>query len=300
MVARPAEAAAGQLIVPGAKKVELDHQLGWRRRLRQAEFYVPAGVLVAMLVLSFLGPLVLPLPNPNGGSLLSANLPPFSVGHILGTDTYGNDLLSRCIYGGRISFEVGFGSVAIGMLIGGCLGVVSGFKGRAIEIGIMRGLDMLLAFPALIIAMMIATYLGGSERNVIFAISFFTIPAFARLSRGVTLRIKERTFIEASRMSGWRDSRIMLRHIAPNVLPSLLTYALLTTSIAMIVEATLSFLGLGIPPPAPSWGNLISSGEAVLAGQSYLLIAPSAFLFVSVLSLNLLGDAIRSRWAAGL
>jgi peptide/nickel transport system permease protein len=271
-----------------------------RVRLRKLELWLPGAVLIAMILLCFAGPLVLPIPKPNSGSLLSANLPPFSRGHILGTDTYGNDLLSRCIYGGRISFEVGVGAVGLGLVIGGFLGVTSGFKGRYIEISIMRGLDMLLAFPALIVAMMIAVYLGGSERNVIFAISFFTIPAFARLSRGATLRVKQRTFVAASRLSGQGDTKIMLRHIVPNVLPSLLTYALLTISLAMIIEATLSFLGLGIPPPAPTWGNLIATGEPTLASQPYLLIAPSAFLFISVLSLNLVGDAVRARWAADL
>jgi peptide/nickel transport system permease protein len=160
----------------------------------------------------------------------------------------------------------------------------------------MRILDMLLAFPPLVLALVLVSYLGPSEMHVIWAISFFSIPAFARLARAATLRLRELNFVVASRLSGIRDWRVLVTHIAPNVIPQLMTFSFLGVAVAIVVEAALSFLGLGVPPPGPSWGNMISVGENYLASDPYLIIIPSAFLFATVLSLNLLGDAIRARW----
>jgi len=236
--------------------------------------------------------------NPVKGNLADPLLPALSPHYLLGTDQYGNDILSRILYGGRVSIEVGFGTVAIGLVIGGFLGAIAALRGGVVEIAIMRTLEVFLALPSLVLAIVVATYLGPSELHVIWAISFFSIPAFARLARANTLRIREQTFMVAARLAGSNDRRILVHHVVPNVLPSLMTYGLLGIGVAIIVEAALSFLGLGVPPPGPSWGNMIAAGQQNLATDPDLLLVPSAFLFATVLALNLLGDALRSRWSS--
>jgi peptide/nickel transport system permease protein len=267
-------------------------------RLRATlEWGIPAGFLVLLLLACFVWPEVYPIRNPVKGNLLYPMLPALSPHYLFGTDQYGNDILSRILFGGRVSIEVGLGTVTTGLVIGGFLGAVAALKGGIIEIAIMRTLEVFLALPSLVLAIVVATYLGPSELHVIWAISFFSIPAFARLSRANTLRIREQTFMVAARLAGSNDRRILVRHVVPNVLPSLMTFGLLGIGLAIMVEAALSFLGLGVPPPGPSWGNMIAAGQQNLATDPDLLLIPSAFLFATVLSLNLLGDALRSRWS---
>jgi peptide/nickel transport system permease protein len=268
------------------------------RLFRSADLFLPAGFFVLMVLACFLWPVIHTIPSPSGGLVQYANLPPFSAGHLFGTDTVSNDVFSRILYGGRISIEVGIGANLIGIILGGYLGVLSAFKGGFLEAVIMRILDVLLAFPALVLALIVSEYLGPSELHVIWAISFFSIPAYARLARAQTLRLREQVYILAARQGGQRDRSILLRHIIPNVLPNLITFSLLGVAIAIIVEASLSFLGLGVPPPAPSWGNMIAAGQINMTSSPVLVIIPASFLFATVLSLNLLGDAVRARWAS--
>jgi peptide/nickel transport system permease protein len=232
-----------------------------------------------------------------GGNILSANLPPFSPGHPLGTNPVGNDILSQILYGGRVSFEVGLGTNLIGLVVGGLLGTVAAYRGGLLDAVIMRVLDVLIAFPSLVLALAIAEGLGPGELNVIWALSFFTVPAFARIARAATLRLREQTFMLAAQLVGTRSWRMLLRHIAPNVLPQLVTFGLLGVGVAIILEGALSFLGLGVRPPNPSWGNMIALGQQTLTAQPQLVLIPSIFVFVTVLALNLLGDALRVRWA---
>jgi peptide/nickel transport system permease protein len=268
----------------------------FRMIMRSLELWLPLGVLLFIAAMCFIWPEIYHLRSPSRGSLAHANIRPFSPHYILGTDSLGNDEMSEIFYGGRVSLEVGFGSVALGMAIGGLLGVVAGYRGGVIEAIVMRILDMLLAFPSLVLALVIATYLGPSEIHVIWAISFFSVPAFARLARANTLRLREQTFVVASKLSGSRDWRILLRHIVPNIFPQLLTFGLLGVAVSIIVEAALDFLGLGVPAPQPSWGRMIASGQTFLSTSPYLVLIPGAFLFLTVMSLNLTGDALRARW----
>jgi peptide/nickel transport system permease protein len=182
------------------------------------------------------------------------------------------------------------------MLIGGALGIIAGHRGGTIDSIVMRVLDVLLAFPPLILAILLSEYLGPSEVHVIWAIAYFSVPAFARLSRAGTLRVREQMFMAAANLAGTGNVRIF-RHIVPSVFPSLMTFGFLGVGIAIIVEAALSFLGFGVPQPAPSWGNMIAVGQSWLASDPYLVIIPAAFLFATVVSLNLLSDALRIRWA---
>jgi peptide/nickel transport system permease protein len=275
----------------------------FRRFLRSLELWLPVGILTFIVLVCFVWPDIFTMPKPINGNLLDANLPLFTHSqlygnHILGTDTLGNDVMSEVLYGGRTSMEVGLGVAVIGFGIGGTLGVIAGYMGGVLEAIVMRMLDMFLAFPALVIAITIVTYLGQSELHVIWAIAFFAIPAYARLSRATTLRIKDQTFIVASRLSGASDKRILFRHIAPNVAPQLLTFSFLGIGVYIIVEATLSFLGYGLPSNIPSWGKMIANGQIFLSTSPQLVLVPSACLFILIISLNLTSDALRARWGA--
>ena len=216
--------------------------------------------------------------------------------HIFGTDPVGNDIFSRILHGGQVSFEVGFSVTAIGLVLGGLLGMAAGYWGGAADAVIMRVLDILIAFPALVLALAIAEGLGPSELHVIWALSFFSIPAFGRVARGATVALRERTFMLAARLSGTRGPRVIVRHVIPNIAPQLMTFSLLGVGVAMILEGALSFLGLGIPLPEPSWGSMIAYGQQTISASPDLVLIPSAFLFATVLSLNVLGDALRERW----
>jgi peptide/nickel transport system permease protein len=260
------------------------------------EIVIPAVILLVIVGACFVWPLVYPVPPPVGGSVLDAGLPPLSAGHFLGTDPVGNDIFSRILYGGRVSIEVGVAVNLIGIAAGGLLGTIAAYRGGMLDAVIMRILDVLIAFPSLVLALAIAEGLGPSELHVIWALSFFSVPAFGRIARAGTLRLREQNFVLAAQLSGTRTRRMLLRHIAPNILPQLVTFGLLGVGVAIILEGALSFLGLGIPPPGPSWGNMIALGQGTLSATPELVLIPSAFLFVTVLSLNLLGDGLRARW----
>jgi peptide/nickel transport system permease protein len=266
---------------------------GWARGLR---LWLPVGFLLLMLAACFVWPNIYTLPNPVRGSVLQAGLPPLSPGHVFGTDPVGNDVFSRILYGGQISFEVGFAVTAIGLVVGGMLGIAAGYWGGAVDTIISRVLDVLIAFPALVLALVIAEGLGPSELHVIWALSVFSVPVYGRIARSATLALREQTFMLAARLSGTRGWRVMLRHIVPNITPQLMTFSLLGFGVVIILEGALSFLGFGIPLPEASWGSMIAQGQQTLSASPDLVLIPSAFLFATVVSLNLLGDALRERW----
>lgn len=267
-----------------------------KRRSGRLGIAVPVALLVIVFGSCFLVPLVLPIPDPISGSLLDSELPPFSPGHLLGTDSVGYDVFSRLLYGGRISLLIAVAVNLIGLAVGGSLGAFAGYRGGLLDAIIMRILDVLIAFPSLVLTLAIAESLGPSVSHTIFALSFFSVPAFARTARAATLRLREQTFVSAARLCGTKTSRIVFRHLAPNVLPQLVTFGLLGMGITIVVEGALSFLQLGIPPPSPSWGNMIYQGQQDISTEPLLVVFPSAFLFVATLAFNLLGDAIRDRW----
>lgn len=287
-----------ELLAPGAEpSVARASRARGRGRARNLRIWLPAGFLILLFCACFLWPLVYPVPKPTGGSILESGLPPLSPGHIFGTDPVGNDVFSRILYGGRVSFEVGLSVTAIGLVIGGLLGTAAGYWGGAVDTVIMRVLDVLIAFPALVLALAIAEGLGPSEMHVIWALSFFSIPAFGRIARSATLTLRGQTFMLAARLSGTSRRRMILRHVVPNIMPQLLTFSLLGIGVAIILEGALSFLGLGIPLPEASWGSMIAQGQGTLSASPEYVLIPSAFLFVTVVALNVLGDALRERWA---
>jgi peptide/nickel transport system permease protein len=270
-----------------------------RGRLRQSlSLYLPAGLLVLIIAACFLYPLVGNVPPPVGGSVLNASLPIGSPGHLLGTDADGNDIFSRLLYGGRVSLEVGAATQVIGIAAGGLIGMIAGYSRGLFAAVLMRALDILIAFPSLVLALAIAEGLGPGELHVIWALSFYSVPAFARLARAATLRLRDQNFMLAAALSGTPRWRIAAFHLAPNLLPQQLTFALLGAGVAIIQEGALSFLSLGVPPPGASWGNMIASGEQTLSVQPSLVVLPCLALLITVAALNLVGDALRARWTA--
>jgi peptide/nickel transport system permease protein len=266
----------------------------WRDRL---QVLVPGGAIALIVGVCFLGPLVGVLPAPTGGDILESGLPAFSPGHLLGTDPNGNDILSRLVYGGRSSLIIAVSVNLLGLFCGGSLGALSAYLGGFFDTSIMRVLDVLIAFPSLVLTLAVAQSLGPSMRNTILALAFFSIPAFARISRAATLRLLTQPFMAAAELCGTSRRRILMRHIAPIVGPQLITFGMLGMGIVIIVEGALSFLGLGIPPPAPSWGNMVYEGQQSMSAGASLVIWPSIALLITVLSFNLLGDSLRSRWS---
>jgi peptide/nickel transport system permease protein len=266
-------------------------------RLRNLEIALPAAVLAFIAAACFLGPLVLPVPPPIGGSVLESYLDAGTPGHLLGTDPNGNDILSRILHGGRSSLVVAIAVNLLGLAVGGTLGALSGYLGGAVDTVIMRVLDVLIAFPSLVLTLAVAQSLGASQTNTILALAFFSIPAFARISRAATLRLRELPFMAAAQLCGTPGRRVLLRHIAPNITPQLITFGMLGMGIVMVIEGALSFLGLGIPLPAPSWGNMIAQGQQSLSATPMLVVWPCAALFVTVLAFNLLGETLRARWS---
>ena len=279
---------------PAVVPLPLARSAGWARRI---ELAVPVTLLVLIVGGCFLWPLVGPVPPPTGGNVLDSGLPAFSPGHLLGTDSDGNDVWSRILYGGRASLEVGIAVNLLGLLLGGLLGTVSGYLGGWADTLTMRVLDVLIAFPSLVLTLAVAQSLGPSQRNTIFALAFFSVPAFARVARSATLRLREQPFMVAAALCGTRLRRILWRHIAPNILPQLITFAMLGMGIIIVIEGALSFLGLGIPRPAPSWGNMIADGQQSLSATPMLVVWPCVALFVTVLAFNLLGEVLRERWS---
>jgi len=278
------------------------HRLRGRLRAAGRVLLTPAvglpGLVFALIVLAcFAGPQVFGLPSPNAGTLTDTMKPLGAPGHLFGTNTLGNDELSRLLYGGRVSIVVGIGATAISLCVGALLGMSACYFGGFYEKVIMRLFDTLLAFPSLILAMAIADYLGPSLRNTVFAISLFGISQFGRLAWSQTLRIRNRDFVAAPRADGARGRRIILGHILPNVMPPLLGLALFSVGTAMMLEAGLSYLGLGIAQPNPSWGNMIADGQQSLSATPGLVLWPSLALLITVLSFNLLGENLRVRWS---
>jgi peptide/nickel transport system permease protein len=285
--------AAGGLAVPAA--AALPRARG--RLARTLTLWIPAGLLILIVAACFLWPLVGNVPPPTGGSVLDTGLAAGSPGHLLGTDTSGNDIFSRLLHGGQVSIEVGVATQVIGIILGGLIGMVAGYSRGVASAVLTWLLDVLIAFPSLVLALAIAEGLGAGELHVIWALSFYSVPAFARLARSATIRLRDQNFMTAATMSGTPTWRIVLLHVWPNLLPQQLTFALLGAGVAIIQEGALSFLSLGVPPPGASWGNMIYSGIQTMSVRPALVLWPSLALLVTVAALNLTGDALRARWS---
>ena len=263
---------------------------------RALRLWIPMGFIILLLGMCFVWPHLVTLPPAVNGSILDAGEAPISPGHFLDTDQVGNDIFSKIVYGGQVAFEVSLAVTLVGMIIGSVMGVVAGYFGGWVDAIISRILDILIAFPALVLALAIAEVLGPSELHLIWALTVFSVPAFGRVTRGATLIVRGLPYITAARLSGTRGWRIILRHILPNIVPAIATFSLLGIGVVVILEGALDYLGLGIPPPAASWGSMIAQGQNVLTAQPEYVLIPSFFLLILVVSVNMLGDALRERW----
>ncbi|MBI5877998.1 MAG: ABC transporter permease [Chloroflexi bacterium] len=249
-------------------------------------------IVVTLVAVSILAPLIAPY-SPTRQKVTNMLKAP-SAENWLGTDELGRDILSRVMYGGQASLQVGLLAVGFAMFIGVALGLVAGYWSNTwLEQVIMRAMDALLAFPGLLIALALVAALGASLQNVIIAVATVSVPAYTRLTRGQVLSVKERDFVIAAHTVGARDRRIILRHILPNVTAPLIVQSSLGVAFAILTEAGLSFLGLGVQPPTPSWGSMLSAGRGFLDSDPWLVVGPGTAIFLAVLGFNFLGDGIR-------
>lgn len=262
------------------------------RRFRRRRVAIAAGIVLLLIVLTaLLAPWVAPY-DPSAPDYQNVLAGP-SWAHLFGTDAYGRDLLSRIIWGGRISLWVGFISVAIGGAVGVILGLISGYLGGWIDSIIMRLCDVLLAFPGILLAIGIVAVLGPGVTNVIYAVAVFSVPVFARLVRGSTLGLKQTVYVQASRSVGVRPVPLVLRHILPGTLPGVIVYVSLRIGTAILTAAALSFIGLGAQPPSPEWGAMLADGRSYLGVADQVTIFPGLAILITVLAFNLLGDGLR-------
>jgi peptide/nickel transport system permease protein len=262
-----------------------------RRLLRRRGAIVGLIVLALFIAAAVLAPLIAPY-DPNAQTWTAVRRAP-SAAHWFGTDDVGRDVLTRVIYGARASLMAGLVSVGIALAIGVPLGIVSGYLGGFIDALLGRVTDAMLAIPFLILAIALAAFLGPSLRNAMIAIGITTTPILLRLTRGQVMAVKVEDYVEAARAVGNPRWRIAVFHILPNILPALLVQATLSIAAAIIAEAALSFLGLGQQPPAPSWGSMLNSAQRFLVNAPWMAVWPGLAIFLTVLSLNLLGDGLR-------
>jgi ABC-type dipeptide/oligopeptide/nickel transport system permease subunit len=261
------------------------------RLLRHPSGSVGFVLSAAFLLMAVLGPLLAP-EDPNRQNYLRLNEPP-SARHWLGTDQFGRDTLSRVLVGARTSIGIGLSATLLGALVGGALGLWAGYAGRWVDAVAMRFIDVLLAFPGLLLAIGLIAITGPGVGPVIVASAVFGVPVFARLVRGSTLAVKERAFVEAAHALGAGDGRIMLRHLLPAVVAPVLVYATLRVGVTMLVAAGLSFLGLGVQPPTAEWGSMLSQAQLFLRIDPWMAFAPGFAITLAVLGFNLLGDGLR-------
>lgn len=248
-------------------------------------------LFLSVCLLAIFAPLIAPH-DPLAQNVFNRLKPP-SAEHWLGTDFFGRDVLSRILYGAQISLVIGLVAITSAMIIGTAIGLVAGYYGGFIDIIVMQTMDVLLAFPSLILGLIVVAMLGPSVTNLIIAISLTAIPPFARIARAPTIAVKEREFIEAGRALGYSDLRLMLGHILPNTLPEVLVMGSLWLATAIRVEASLAFIGLGVSPPTATWGGMIREGFENILDSFYLALFPSIAILILVFSLNLLGDGLR-------
>jgi peptide/nickel transport system permease protein len=253
--------------------------------------WIGLAIFLAIVAAAVFAPLLAPH-DPLEQDVLDRLKPP-STEHLLGTDYFGRDTLSRLLYGARISLVIGVVSTLIAMLVGTLIGMLAGWRGGRFDTVVMQVMDMLLAFPSLILGLIIVAMLGSTMTNIIVAIALTSVPPFARIARAPTIAVKGRDFIEACRSLGFSDTRILAVHILPNIFPEILVMASLWLANSIRTEASLAFIGLGLKPPTATWGGMIREGFDNILDSAWLAIAPGMAILIVVFALNLLGDGLR-------
>lgn len=262
------------------------------KRLLKNKAAVVGGIIILFFILvAMYGPHLVKT-DPQEIDLLNKLQPP-SKEHWFGTDNFGRDIFSRIVHGAGLTLTVGFLSVAVGGIIGVIIGIVSGYYGGWLDSVFMRVMDVLLAFPGILLALAIVSVLGGSLQNVIIAVGVFSVPAFARIVRGSTLQVKKLEYIDAVRSLGASDFRIIFRHILPNIMSPIIVQATMRIATAILTASGLAFLSLGAPPPTPEWGAMLNDGRTYMHNASHMVLFPGVAIVIVVLAFNIFGDGLR-------
>ena len=265
-----------------------------RRRRFGVGGWIAIGWMVLLVVASALAP-VLPFADPAATNASISRQAPSSAA-LLGGDANGRDVLARVVYGARASLLIGLGAIALGLLVGGLLGLLGGYYGHRIDALVAGAFDVMLSIPALILALAFTVFFGAEVRNMILALGIVAIPQLGRITRANALAWSKREFVLAARAQGARNARIIVREILPNVLPAMLSVALLGVGVAIVAEGGLSLLGAGVKTGTITWGTMIAAGRADLEVTPWVVLAPATAIFLTVLALNFLDDAIRARF----
>jgi peptide/nickel transport system permease protein len=265
----------------------------WKRLKRSNTAIIGLALIAIFVCLALFAPLIADYNDDALHMDVKVRLQSPSWEHFFGTDNMGRDIFARVVYGTRISLFVGIISVSIALSIGGFLGAIAGYYGGKVDNAIMRVLDVLLAIPAVLLAITIVSALGSSIINLMIAVGVSNIPGFARVVRAAVLSVKDQEFIEAARAIGAKDHTIILKHVLPNSMAPIVVYATLKVATAIMATASLSYLGLGVQPPTPEWGSMLASGRDYIRDQMYIVMFPGMAIVLAVLSLNLIGDGLR-------
>jgi peptide/nickel transport system permease protein len=306
------ETPGGRLLTESTYEVQFDSvtsdtvadEITPRREVKKLgiAFWVAGGFLVVLIGLAVLAPYLPFVDDPSATDyLLEAEEGP-SVDHWMGVDTIGRDVFSRVVWGGRVSLSIAFLTVLFGLAVGGVVGLTAGFYGGFYEKLSVGSLDIMLAFPPLILALALVSFLSepGTQNATLFTVTLtltvLTVPAFARISRATTLGFAQREFVQASRTLGATKGRVLLRDIFPNIVPPMLSFALVVVAVVIVGEGTLSFLGLSVSSPTPTWGSLINDGRDYLDTAPHISLFPCLVMFLTLLAFNYVGDVLRRRF----
>lgn len=265
----------------------------WKRLKKSKAAMIGLAIIIIFVCMAAFAPFIADYDTQVIKMSISERLQEPSATHWFGTDEYGRDIFYRIVYGTRISLFVGVISVGIALSIGGFLGAIAGYYGGKLDNAIMRVLDVLLAIPAILLAITIVSALGSSIINLMIAVGISNIPGFARVVRAAILSVKDQEFIEAAKAIGAKDHVIILKHVLPNSMAPIIVYATLKVATAIMATASLSFIGLGVQPPTPEWGSMLAGGRQYMRDQMYIVMFPGLAIVMAVLSLNLIGDGLR-------
>lgn len=263
----------------------------WKRLRKNKLALVGLGIIIVLILIAIFADFIAPYSFDEQNLQATLQFP--SSKHIFGTDEFGRDIFSRIVFGSRISFQVGFIAVSIAVILGGILGAMAGYYGGIIDNIIMRAMDMLLAIPQILLAIAIVAALGPGLVNLMIAVGISSIPGYARIVRASVLSIKDQEFVEAARAAGSSNTRIIFKHIIPNVMAPIIVQATLGVALAILTAAGLSFIGLGISPPTPEWGSMLSGGRGYIRDYWYMTLFPGLAIVITIFGLNVLGDGLR-------
>lgn len=253
--------------------------------------WLGVAIVVALVLCAVFAPLIAPY-NPNEQNIIVYLSPP-SWENLLGTDQFGRDVLSRLLYGARYSLTIGFLAIVTALIIGSLIGMIAGYVGGRTDIILMQIMDVVLAFPSLILGLALVALMGATLTNIVIAIAFTAIPAFARIARAGVLTQRDREYVQACHAMGFSNTRVLFGHILPAILPEIMVMTSLWMATAVRTEASLAFIGLGLAPPTPTWGGMVREGFDNILSSFHLALYPSLAILVLVLALNLIGDGLR-------